>query len=158
MIAGLGSEEPGMEERVRAQRKARVADRATRSWWAIVLSGVVLVGASLPAHHSFGAIYLEDDTIEIEGDVVEFEYRNPHSFLHVQGQDAFGRARQYAAEWASTSRLESDGITKTTLRPGDVVRLWASPSKNPNDNRIRLKRIERRADGWKWGQQRRETR
>jgi len=36
------------------------------------------------------------------------------------------------------------------------VRIWASPNRNPNDNRIRLKRIERRSDHWKWGGQNRD--
>ena len=35
-------------------------------------------------------------------------------------------------------------------RVGDPVRVWASPNKNPTDNRVRLKRIERTSDGWKW--------
>ena len=43
------------------------------------------------------------------------------------------------------SQLENDGITKRTLRAGDFVRIWASPNRDPSDNRIRLKRIERRA-------------
>ena len=51
------------------------------------------------------------------------------------------------------SRLERDGITARTLKAGDIVRIWASPSRNPNDNRIHLKRIERRSDRWKWGGQ-----
>ena len=33
---------------------------------------------------------------------------------------------------------------------GDMLRIWVSPNRNPNDNRVRLKRIERRSDGWKW--------
>ena len=45
-----------------------------------------------------------------------------------------------------------DGIKKDTLREGDSVRIWASPNRNPNDNRIRLRRIERRRDRWQWGQ------
>jgi hypothetical protein len=53
------------------------------------------------------------------------------------------------------SRLERDGINARTLKPGDIVRIWASPNRNPNDSRIRLKRIERRADRWKWGGQNR---
>jgi hypothetical protein len=69
------------------------------------------------------------------------------------GQETFGGRKPYAAEWASVSRLERDGITAKTLRPGDVVRIWASPNRNLNDNRIRLKRIERRADHWKWSGQ-----
>ena len=72
--------------------------------------------------------------------------------MHVNAEDPFGRRKTYAAEWASRSRLEGDGIKKDTLREGDSVRIWASPNRNPNDNRIRLKRIERRRDKWQWGQ------
>ena len=122
------------------------------SWSALVLFGAVMLGAPLLAHHSFALYYIERDTIEIEGDVVEFQFKNPHAWLHVQGQEkgGLGGTKIYSAEWQGTSRLDRDGITKNTLRAGDVVRIWASPNRDPNDNRIRLKRIERRSDGWKW--------
>jgi hypothetical protein len=129
--------------------------RTQRSWW-LVLGGVVILCAPVLGHHSFSEYYIEADTIEVEGEVVEFQFRNPHSWIHVMAQEAFGgRPKQYAAEWASVSRLERDGITARTLKPGDIVRIWASPNRNPNDNRIRLKRIERRSDRWKWGGQNR---
>ena len=118
----------------------------------VVALVLALAAAPLLAHHSFATMYLEQDTLEIEGEVVEFQYVNPHSWLHVDGQDPFGRRRTYAAEWASRARLEGDGIKKDTLRVGDTVRIWASPNRNPSDNRIRLRRIERRRDGWQWGQ------
>jgi hypothetical protein len=121
----------------------------------VVGIGVVALCAPALGHHSFADYYLEADTIEVEGEVIEFHHRNPHSWIHIMGQDAFGRPKPYAAEWASVSRLERDGITARTLRPGDVVRVWASPNRNPTDNRIRLKRIERRSDHWKWGGQNR---
>ena len=124
----------------------------------VVVGVVVLLSARVAGHHSFADYYLEQDTIEVEGDVVEFQYRNPHSWIHVVGTDSFGKQKLYAAEWASVSRLDRDGITKNTLRAGDTVRIWASPSRNPNDNKIRLKRIQRRSDGWEWGQGRRDTR
>jgi len=124
----------------------------------LVLVGVVLLSARVAGHHSFADYYLEEDTIEVEGDIVEFQYRNPHSWIHVIAADPFGRQKTYSAEWASVSRLERDGITRNTLREGDSVRIWASPNRNPNDSKIRLKRIQRRSDGWQWGQVRRETR
>ena len=132
--------------------------RMSRSWPALVFAGVALLSAPLLGHHSFGVYYLEQDTIEVEGEVVEFDYRNPHSWVHVAGKDAFFRMKIFSAEWASTSRLEQDGVTKRTLSVGDMVRIWASPSRNPNDNRIRIKRIERPFDHWKWGQNPRERR
>ena len=143
---------------MRTPRNGGVGHNVTRSWWALVLSGVVILCAPLLGHHSFAVYYIEEDTIEVEGDIVEFQYKNPHSWLHIVGQDGFGRPKVYAAEWASTSQLDRNGITKNTLRVGDDVRIWAAPGRNPNDNRIRLRRIERPSDGWKWGQTRRESR
>jgi hypothetical protein len=74
------------------------------------------------------------------------------------GRSTLQRAEAIPAEWASPSRLERDEITRNTIHPGDRVRIWASPSRAPGDNRIRLKRIERPADHWRWGQNPRETR
>ncbi len=139
-------------------RNGGIGRSLARSTWALVLGGVVILCAPLLGHHSFAAYYVEQDTIEVEGEIVEFEYKNPHSWIHVLSEDPFGKPKTFAAEWASTSRLESDGITKKTLRAGDKVRIWGSPSRDPNENRIRLRRIERRSDGWNWGQNRRENR
>ena len=126
--------------------------------WTLVVAGIVSLSTPLLGHHSFAEYYIEEDTIEVEGEIREVQYKNPHSWIYVQAQDPFGRQKVYSAEWASVSRLERDGVTKRTLREGDWVRIWASPNRNPNDNRVRLKRIERPADRWKWGQNRGETR
>jgi hypothetical protein len=126
--------------------------------WTLVVAGIVSLSTPLVGHHSFAEVYIEEDTIEVEGEIVEVQYKNPHSWIHVQAEDPFRRATIYAVEWASVSRLERDGITKRTLREGDWVRIWASPNRKPNDNRVRLKRIERRSDHWTWGQNRGETR
>lgn len=121
-----------------------------------VMLWVVLTGH---AHHSFGAVYLETDSIEVEGTIVEFQFKNPHAWLHVRGGEAGAAAAEkvYAAEWVSTSQLERDGIDKTTLRPGDRVRIWGSPSRNPTETRMHLKRIER-SDGWAWRGRRQQDR
>jgi hypothetical protein len=139
-------------------RNGAVGKIATRSWAALVLSAVVILGAPLMGHHSFAALYIEADTIEIEGDVVEFQYKNPHSWVFVQGQEGLGPTKIYAAEWTGTSQLERLGIAKNFFHVGDRVQIWVSPGRDPNDNRVRLKRIERRSDGFKWGQNRGERR
>jgi len=116
-----------------------------------VISAVLGAAVQLRAHHSFGAAYLENDMIEVSGSIVEFQYRNPHSWVFVQGQErgGLGGTRIYAAEWGSASQLERDGIEKDTLRPGDDVRIWGSPARNPLDAKLHLKGIERK-DGWNW--------
>ena len=123
------------------------------------LAVVVIASPRAAAHHSFAVVYLEQDTIEIEGDVVEFQYKNPHAWIFVQGTERPGdQPRIYAAEWVSVSQLDRAGIPKNFFKPGDSLRIWASPNKNPSDNRVRLKRMERRSDGWRWQGNRGDTR
>ena len=134
-----------------------------RVWTALFFGAFVLVTASQPrllAHHSFAVYYLEQDTIEIEGDVVEFQYKNPHAVIFVQGTEttSIGGPKIYAAEWVSVAQLDRAGIDKKFFKIGDSLRIWASPNKNPLDNRVRLKRMERRSDGYKWGANPRDVR
>jgi hypothetical protein len=113
------------------------------------------LSAAAGAHHSFAAYYFEDQSIEVEGAIVEVEFKAPHAWVHLNSRDASGKEKRYAAEWANPSRLERDGMTKDTLKVSDVVRIWGSPSRDPNDGRIHLKRIVRQSDGWEWRPRRR---
>lgn len=117
------------------------------TWMAALAASVaagafVLLGAPAHGHHSFAAFYIESDTIEIEGEVVEFQYKNPHTWVQIEAPDAFGRRTIYSAEWGSVSALERQGVLKGTLKVGDHVRVWASPGKNLTENRVRLKKIQ----------------
>lgn len=115
----------------------------------VAVAVILLAAMPLAAHHSFNAVYFEDEQIQFEGLIVEFQYKNPHAWVFVEGMNDLRQMQIWAAEWAGTNRLERDGIKANTLRVGDRVRVWASPNRNPTDNRVHLKRIER-SDGWKW--------
>jgi uncharacterized protein DUF6152 len=117
---------------------------------------VVVVLGSLPAygHHSFATFYFEDQMISIEGELVEFDYRAPHAWVHLMAVDRQGLMQKYSAEWANPNRLGRDGIAKDTLKPGDRVVITGSPGRNAAEYRLHLKSIERPADGWSWRRQR----
>jgi hypothetical protein len=125
---------------------------------ALVIAGLAIVTAPLLAHHSFAAMYLEKDTIELDGEVVEFQYKNPHSWIFILADQPFSAPKAYAAEWGSRAQLDRNEITQNTIRVGDRIRIWVSPNRDPTDNRVRLKRLERQSDHWRWGQNPRETR
>ena len=117
----------------------------------VALAVALLVAAAANAHHSFPAYYFEDQTVTIEGTVVEFDFRAPHTWLHVQARDADGQMQRFSAEWANPQRLGRDGVTAQHLKSGDVVRITGSPGRTASERKIHLKRIERPADGWVWG-------
>ena len=63
----------------------------------LIAAAVLLSGIQLFAHHSFAATYFEDKQQTIEGDLVQFMFRNPHSFIHIEGKDEKGPLTLVAA-------------------------------------------------------------
>ena len=111
----------------------------------------------MKSNSSSSAACVRHGTPEVTLRVIQ--YRNPHAWIFVQGTERPGdQPKIYAAEWVSVSQLDRAGIPKNFFKPGDSLRIWASPNKNPTDNRVRLKRMERRSDGWRWAGGRGDTR
>ena len=110
----------------------------------------MLFGATAYAHHSFAATYIVDKEIKIEGDMVQFMFRNPHSFVHVEAPDENGQMQRWAVEWAATAQLKESGVDYESLKPGDHVVVTGNPGRNPADHRLRMQSVERPKDGWKW--------
>jgi len=109
------------------------------------------------AHHSFTATYFEDRTITIVGTVRAFQFRNPHSFVHVQAPDDSGEMHRWAVEWGGSSQLSNQGLASATLRPGDVVEITGNPGRDAADHRVRMLYLLRPADGFDWGNEPGET-
>ena len=116
----------------------------------LVFAAVLALAVPLVAHHSFAATYEEEKQQTIEGDLVQFVFRNPHSFVHVEVADPGGEKIRYAVEWASGSSLNGQGITRETLKFGDHVVVVGQPGRNEEDHRMRMRSITRPTDGWKW--------
>src|SRR5258707_15175228 len=85
---------------------------------ALVAGAMVVSSGRALAHHSFAATYFEDKTQKVEGNLVQFLYRNPHSFVHVEGPDDKGVMQRWAIEWGAGGQLGRQGATPETLKPG----------------------------------------
>lgn len=118
----------------------------------ITLFAVALAADSpLYAHHSFAADYFEDQTVSVAGDVMRFEYRSPHAWVHIMAMDENGQMQTYSAEWFSAPRLKLQGVEADAIKAGDHVIITGAPGRRADEHRIHLKRIERPADGWTFG-------
>ena len=122
---------------------------------AVVLA-ITLVAVA-EAHHSFAATYFEDRTVQIEGKLLQFLFRNPHSFVHVEAPDENGDMQRWAVEWGGAGQLANQGVTNQTLRPGDVVTITGNPGRDAADFRVRMLYLRRNSDGFDWGRRPGET-
>lgn len=109
------------------------------------------------AHHSFAATYFEDKQEKIEGELAQFLFRNPHSFVHVDVKQANGEVVRYAVEWGGGGQLGRQGVGRDTLKVGDHVIIVGNPGRNPEDHRLRMIRLQRPSDGYTWGTKPGET-
>jgi hypothetical protein len=118
--------------------------------------GLALLLAALAAwpaaaHHSFAAVYQADETLQLEGKVVQFLFRNPHSVLHVLVPDESGGSTRWAIEWQGATQLGARGMSAQTLRPGDPVIVTGNPGRVAAEHRMLLVTIKRTTDGFGWG-------
>ena len=56
----------------------------------VIIAVALLAGTAAYAHHSYGATYDVTKEVKLEGKLVQFVFRNPHSFVHVQAPDQNG--------------------------------------------------------------------
>lgn len=112
--------------------------------------GAATAVASLSAHHSFAADYMEEQKISIEGDIAGIDFVNPHVWLYLAVAGADGSVQKFSAEWSNPARLKQAGFSAQSFKPGDHLIITGSPGRNAADHRLHLKTIYRPSDGWKW--------
>lgn len=120
--------------------------------FASVLALALLAAGQASAHHSFAATYFEDKTMQIEGKIVQFQFRNPHSFIQVEVKDDKGQLQRWSIEWGGAGQLGSQGVTNETLKYGDVVTIIGNPGRVAEDHRVRMVSLRRKSDNFGWGQ------
>jgi len=122
-----------------------------RSFFALAVAAAMLSSPPVQAHHSFGGTYDVEKQITIKGKMVQVSLRSPHSFLHVEVEDASGSVQRWVLEGAGANQFAQQGVDKDAFKVGDPVEVVANPSRSPNSTRARLIKITRTTDGKSWG-------
>jgi hypothetical protein len=111
-----------------------------------ILGGIVLVGGSAIAHHSYADFHL-DQRKSVEGALDSIRFVNPHVVLMIRAADS----TMYTATWNAASRVERDGVTRTTLRIGDHLIVTGAPPRDVTSHELMpVWEISRPRDGWRW--------
>ncbi len=86
---------------------------------AFVILTLVSTVMPLSAHHSWPIS--NDQLVTVKGTVTEFKWANPHPMMTLEVQANNGRTEQWLIGGPAINRMEANGWTKTTVKPGDVI-------------------------------------
>jgi hypothetical protein len=78
-------------------------------------------GAAL-AHHSFGAEFDQNAPVTLQGEVIKFDWVNPHSWIYIDAVNAkTGQHEKWRVEGGAPSALLRRGWDRNTLKPGTKI-------------------------------------
>ena len=117
----------------------------------LMFVAALLGGTAAYAHHSYAATYDTTKEVKLQGKLVQFVFRNPHAYVHVEAPDQDGKTQRWAIEWSGTTQLGAAGVNSQTLKVGDEIVVVARPSRVPNEYRALMVTLKRPADGFTWG-------
>lgn len=120
----------------------------------LLIAAALMPGVAASAHHSFAGTYVENKLVKIEGKVVEFNIRNPHSFILLEVVDKDGKPARWGGEWGGVTQLSQGGVTRFTLEVGDYLIIEGAPPRDSTDKKVLVRRVSRPATdkrpAWEW--------
>ena len=86
---------------------------------AMVTLALAFGAVSLSAHHSW-PVNMEK-LVTVKGTVMQFEWANPHPMITLEVRTDDGKLEKWLIGGPAINRMEANGWTKTTVKPGDVI-------------------------------------
>ncbi|MEE8130039.1 MAG: DUF6152 family protein, partial [Vicinamibacterales bacterium] len=81
-------------------------------------AAVLLVTTPVWTHHAFSAEFDVEKPLSLKGRLVRWDMINPHSWFHLDIEDADGTVVTWLIEGGSPNELIRNGVTKNTLAIG----------------------------------------
>ena len=81
---------------------------------------LTLLSAAVPlsAHHAWPVS--REELVTVKGKVTEFVWSNPHPMITVE-VEANGKTEKWLIGGPALNRMQANGWTRTTVKPGDVI-------------------------------------
>jgi hypothetical protein len=91
-------------------------------YWSIVALSAIFLAIPVSAHHSHAQYDLTTWT-PLEGTVKQVHWLLPHTWIYMEIKDANGTAVTWALEADSPRTIESNGVKREDVKPGDRIRV-----------------------------------
>ena len=83
--------------------------------------GLLVLGASVQAHHAFSAEFDANKPVRLAGKITKMEWINPHSWMHLDVEKDDGTVESWMIEAGPPGALVRRGWSRDSVIPGTAV-------------------------------------
>ena len=100
----------------------------------VVLCGFLMAGVSvgLQAHHAVAGVYDLNKEIVLQGRLKKLNFTNPHASIELTVPNPDGTFTDWVLTTASVQNLTRQGLNKTSIKPGEILKVTILPARNGN--------------------------
>ena len=97
-----------------------------------LVAGIVVAGGTLRAHHAVAGVYELNKEVVLEGRLKKLNFTNPHASIELTVPNKDGTFTEWVLTTASITTLTREGINKTSMKPGEILKVTVLPARNGN--------------------------
>jgi hypothetical protein len=88
------------------------------------------IGVVLQAHHAVAGIYDLNKEMVLNGVLKKLNFTNPHASIELTVTTKDGKMEDWVLTTASVTTLTREGINKTSMKPGEILKVTILPALN----------------------------
>jgi hypothetical protein len=102
----------------------------TRTAGLVVLCAILMAGVGLQAHHAVAGVYDLNKEVVLQGKLKKLNFTNPHASIELTVPNKDGTFTDWILTTASNANLTRQGINKTSIKPGELLKVTILPARN----------------------------
>jgi hypothetical protein len=95
-----------------------------------LVAALLVTGVVLHAHHAVAGIYDLNKEMVLDGVLKKLNFTNPHASIELTVAEKDGKAVDWVLTTASIANLTREGINKTSMKPGELLKVTILPALN----------------------------
>ena len=95
-----------------------------------LVAGLFATGIALHAHHAVAGIYDLNKEMVLDGVLKKLNFTNPHASIELTVTEKDGKTVDWVLTTASIANLTREGINKTSMKPGELLKVTILPALN----------------------------
>ena len=104
----------------------------TRTARLLVPFAFLMAGVGLQAHHAVAGVYDLNKEVVLQGRLKKLNFTNPHASIELTVPNKDGTFTDWVLTTASITTLTHEGINKTSMKPGEILKVTVLPARNGN--------------------------